>query len=58
VQRSPHYIALRDWADAGLTRPCLVTRRLVAVDVIDVATVAGELTREVEDRVFAESALG
>jgi hypothetical protein len=58
VQRSPHYIALRDWADAGLTRPCLVTRRLVAVDVIDVATVAGELTREDEDRVFAESALG
>ena len=58
VQRSPHYVALRDWADAGLTRPCLVTRRLVAVDVIDVATVAGELTRDDEARVFAESALG
>lgn len=58
VQRSPHYVALRDWAEAGLTRPCLVTRRLVAVDVIDVATVVGELTRNDEDRVFAESALG
>lgn len=57
VQRSPHYVALRDWADAGLTRPCLVTRRLIAVDVIDVATVAGELTSDDAKRVFAESAL-
>lgn len=55
VQRSSHYVALHDWADAGLTRPCLVTRRLVVVDVIDVATVAGELTRDDEERVFAES---
>jgi hypothetical protein len=58
VQRSPHYVALREWADAGLTRPCLVTLRRVAVDVIDVATVAGDLTRDDEERVFAESALG
>lgn len=55
VRQSAHYVTLRDWEEAGLTRPCLVTRRLVAVDVIDVATVAGELTSADEDRVFAEA---
>jgi len=55
VQRSSHYVALREWAEAGLTRPCLVARRRVEVDVIDVATVAGALTSDDHDRVFAES---
>ena len=54
VRQSAHYVLLRDWAEAGLTRPCLVTRRLVAIDMIDVATVAGELTNDDEERVFVD----
>jgi hypothetical protein len=46
------YVLLRDWADAGLTRPCLVTRRFVDIDTIDVATVAGELSTRDRERVF------
>lgn len=52
VRRSPLYVVLRDWADAGLTRPCLVTRRPVEVDLIDIATVAGALSDEDMARVF------
>jgi hypothetical protein len=58
VRQSSLYILLRDWAQAGLTRPCLVTRRLVDIDVIDVATVAGELSDEDASRVFPEEAGG
>ena len=52
VRQSSLYVLLRDWADAGLTRPCLVTRRLVEIDLIDVATVAGALSDEDMARVF------
>jgi hypothetical protein len=54
VRQSSFYILLRDWADAGLTRPCLVTRRLVEIDIIDVATVAGALSDVDVARVFAD----
>ena len=53
VRQSSLYVLLRDWADAGLTRPCLVTRRFVAIDMIDVATVAGQLSDDDVERVFA-----
>ena len=52
VRQSSLYVLLRDWADAGLTRPCLVTRRVVEIDLIDVATVAGALSDDDMARVF------
>lgn len=54
VRQSAMYVLLRDWAEAGLTRPCLVAKREIAVDVIDVATVAGELSEVDAVRVFGE----
>jgi hypothetical protein len=55
VRLSDLYVLLHDWADAGLTRPCLVTRRIVAIDVIDVATVAGVLSADDAARVFGDA---
>jgi hypothetical protein len=52
VRQSPLYVLLSDWAAAGLTRPCLVARRAVEIDVIDVATVAGALSDDDVARVF------
>lgn len=52
VRQSPLYVVLEDWEAAGLSRPCLVTKREVVIDIIDVATVAGDLTAADAGRVF------
>jgi hypothetical protein len=53
VRQSPLYVRLDDWAAAGLNRPCLVTRRAVTVDIIDVTTVVGNLGDGDAARVFS-----
>ena len=55
VRCSPLYVPLEDWESAGLSRPCLVTRKVVIVDVIDVTTVVGTLGALDQARVFGES---
>ena len=55
VRSSPLYVLLEDWAGAGLSRPCLVTRKVVVVDVIDVTTVVGALATVDRARVFGEA---
>ena len=52
VRRSDLYVALEAWAAAGLNRPCLVCRKPVTVDIIDVTTLAGELAEPDRTRVL------
>ena len=54
VRCSPLYVRLEEWESAGLSRPCLVTRKVVIVDVIDVTTVVGALGTADRARVFGE----
>ena len=54
VRCSPLYVRLEEWESAGLSRPCLVTRKVVIVDVIDVTTVVGALGTADRARVFVE----
>lgn len=54
VRQSSLYVLLDDWVAAGLTRPCLVTRRPVVVDIIDLTTVAGSLSDADAARVFGD----
>lgn len=52
VRLSPLAVCLADWAAAGLNRPCVVTRKAVDVDIIDVTTVIGCLAESDQARVF------
>jgi hypothetical protein len=56
VRRSPLYVRLEDWASAGLSRPCLVTRKVISVDVIDITTVVGCLGDDDRARVLGNGA--
>lgn len=53
VRASRLSVSLEEWDVAGLSRPCLVSRRPVVVDIRDVTTVVGELSEADAARVFA-----
>jgi hypothetical protein len=53
VRRSNLYILLDDWAAAGLSRPCLVDRRVIDLELGDITSVAGCLGVADLERVFA-----
>ena len=53
VRRSNLYVLLEDWGAAGLSRPCLVDRRVVDLELGDITSVAGCLGAADLERVFA-----
>jgi hypothetical protein len=53
VRRSNLYVVLEGWSEAGLSRPCLVDRRVIDLDVGDITSVAGCLGVVDLERVFA-----
>ena len=52
VRLSQLYVALDDWGAAGLSRPCLVDRRIVDLELGDVMSVAGCLGARDYARIF------
>jgi hypothetical protein len=53
VRRSNLYVLLDDWVAAGLSRPCLVDRRIFEVELGDITSVTGRLGVADFERVFA-----
>lgn len=53
VRSSRLSVRLEEWDAAGLSRPCLVSRHPVVVDIRDVTTIVGELSERDAARVFA-----
>ena len=47
------YVLLDDWGAAGLSRPCLVDRRIVDLQLCDITSVVGCLATSDFARVFA-----
>jgi hypothetical protein len=52
VRQSDLYVLLEEWEGAGLSRPCVVDRRVVDLDLGDITSVTGCLTPGDFDRVF------
>ena len=55
VRRSHLYVLLEDWVAAGLSRPCLVDRRVVDLELGDVTSVTGCLGAADLERLFASA---
>ena len=53
VRRSHLYVLLDEWGAAGLSRPCLVDRRIVDLELGDITSVAGCLGTADFQRIFA-----
>ena len=53
VRQSHLYVQLDDWGAAGLSRPCLVDRRVVDLELGDITSVAGCLGTGDFARIFA-----
>ena len=53
VRQSHLYVLLAEWGAAGLSRPCLVDRRIVDLELCDITSVAGCLGTADFDRIFA-----
>lgn len=53
VRQSHLYVLLDDWGAAGLSRPCLVDRRIVDLELGDITSVAGCLGTADFARIFA-----
>jgi hypothetical protein len=58
VRRSDLYVALEDWVAAGLSRPCLVDRRAVDLELADVTSVAGCLGQADLERLLSATGPG
>jgi hypothetical protein len=52
VRQSDLYVPLDGWGAAGLSRPCLVDRRIVDLALGDITSVAGSLSHADYERVF------
>jgi hypothetical protein len=53
VRQSHLYVLLDDWGAAGLSRPCLVDRRIVDLELGDITSIAGCLGTADFARIFA-----
>ena len=53
VRQSHLYVLLDEWGAAGLSRPCLVDRRIVDLELGDITSVAGCLGTADFQRIFA-----
>ena len=53
VRQSHLYVLLDEWGAAGLSRPCLVDRRIIDLELGDITSVAGCLGTADFARIFA-----
>jgi hypothetical protein len=53
VRQSQLYVPLDEWGTAGLSRPCMVDRRIVDLELGDIMSVAGCLGARDYGRLFS-----